>query len=266
MSTFKQVHNKFWQNDFVLGLTAEERYFYIYLITNSMTNQCGIFKFNRRLAELETGYNAEQIEKYLVRFQDYGKVVISSTTTEVMLVNWFKHNFKSNKKEIALINKELKDIKDKDLFKKLHDFCRNRQYPVAEIFNGIILPGVEISKEDIQVSASSEAAVEIQEEAKVIAQQKEETIGVSSTSEPIQLAEDKPKTDSIVFSNFLNCSSEVVENEADEEGEIEEGGVLEEYEEEDSEDLEGGITIAAWDFTEGCTTISFGESLSAASG
>ena len=64
MLTFKQVHIKFWQNDFVLGLTAEERYFYIYLITNSTTNQFDIFKFNRRVAELEISYTAEQIESY----------------------------------------------------------------------------------------------------------------------------------------------------------------------------------------------------------
>ena len=266
MSTFKQVHNKFWQNDFVLGLTSEERYFYIYLITNSMTNQCGIFKFNRRLAELETGNDAEQIEKYLEKFQDFGKVVISSTTTEVMLVNWFKHNFKNNKKEIALINKELKDIKDKELLKKLYDSCSSRLYPVSEIFNGITLPGVAMKKEELQVKASPEAAVESHEKVNVCTEQEEKIIEGSTTSEQSLLPEVPLKTDSIVFNNFLNNCREVVENEADEEVGIEEGGVLEEYEEEDAVDLEGGITIAAWDFTDDGTTISFGESLAAASG
>jgi hypothetical protein len=160
VSEFKQVHMKFWQNDFVLGLNAEERYFYIYLITNSMTNQCGIYKLNRKLAELETGYSFDKIEGCLHKFEEYGKVVVSKTTTEILLVNWFKHNFKGSKRAMAQVNKELKDVKDGELLKMVYDYCIKRQYPVKEIFSGVIIPGLETEQEAIEAKEIAEAAPE----------------------------------------------------------------------------------------------------------
>lgn len=165
MTINKQIQEKFWQNDFVLELKPEERYFYMYLITNTMTTLCGIYKFSLKLAELETGLAPEVIEKHLRTFESYGKVAISKTTKEIMIVNWFKHNFKGNKRTIASINKELKDVKDKEFLKQLYEICVQRQYPVEELFNGIILPAEKKEDERIgqapqQVSKPEEKAIE----------------------------------------------------------------------------------------------------------
>ncbi|MEH7458486.1 replication protein, partial [Bacillus sp. JJ1127] len=35
MAKFRQVHVDFWQDGFVLDLTPEEKYFFLYLMTNS---------------------------------------------------------------------------------------------------------------------------------------------------------------------------------------------------------------------------------------
>lgn len=64
MAVYRNVQVDFWQDDFVLELTPEERYFYIYLLT-SKTTQCGIYSLPKRLAEMETGYNRETVEKLL---------------------------------------------------------------------------------------------------------------------------------------------------------------------------------------------------------
>ncbi|MGQ0437590.1 hypothetical protein ACT4UT_04545, partial [Bacillus sp. B-TM1] len=50
MAVYRTVQVNFWQDDFVLDLTPEERYFYVYLLTCSKTTQCGIFPFPKRLA------------------------------------------------------------------------------------------------------------------------------------------------------------------------------------------------------------------------
>ena len=148
MSIFKQIQDKFWQNEFVLQLQPEERYFYMYLMTNTMTTLCGIYKFNMKLAELETGLTSEVITKHLSTFESHGKLIISKTSKEIMIVNWFKHNFKSNKKTIASINKELREVKDKEFLKQLYEICHRRQYPSDEIFNGIIINSTE--KEEVK--------------------------------------------------------------------------------------------------------------------
>ncbi|MDX1806780.1 MAG: DNA replication protein DnaD, partial [Paenisporosarcina sp.] len=44
MSKYRSVQVSFWQDAFVLDLTPEEKYFYIYLMTNSKANQIGIYE------------------------------------------------------------------------------------------------------------------------------------------------------------------------------------------------------------------------------
>ena len=70
-----------------------------------MTNLCGIYKFNMKLAELETGYSPEVIQKQLNTLEEYEKIKLSKSSKEIMIVNWFKHNFKNNKRQYRCIYK-----------------------------------------------------------------------------------------------------------------------------------------------------------------
>ena len=143
MAIYKQIQAKFWQNDFVLDLTSEERYFYLYLITNTMTTLCGIYRFNLKLAVLETGLSSEVINKHLNTFESSKKIIISKTSKEIIIVNWLKHNSKLNKRTISTINAELKEVKDKELLGQFFEICKMRQCPIDVIFKGIILPSTE---------------------------------------------------------------------------------------------------------------------------
>ena len=49
MAVYRNVHIEFWQDGFILDLTPEEKYFYIYLMTNSKTSQCGIYELPKRI-------------------------------------------------------------------------------------------------------------------------------------------------------------------------------------------------------------------------
>ena len=258
MSMFKNVHIRFWQNDFVLGLTAEERYFYIYLITNSMTNQCGIYKLNRRLAELETGYSCDKIESFLKKFEEYGKVIISEITAEIMLVNWFKHNFKSNKKTLVSINKELKDIKDKELSKKLYDFCSKRQYPVNEIFSGVILPKGIAEKSNVVVKEAEEITSGIQEEIKICLQG-EASEEFDLTCEQSHSPKESIDVQALPINNFLTGEINRAEDEIEDGEQGGEEVMMEECTEEYSEDILEGTTIAFWEFYDDSPAASEGE-------
>lgn len=69
MAVYRNVQVNFWQDEFILDLTPEERYFYIYLLTGTKTKQCGIYILPKRVAELETGYSMETVEKLLKAFR-----------------------------------------------------------------------------------------------------------------------------------------------------------------------------------------------------
>ena len=111
MAKYRSVQVSFWQDSFVLDLTPEEKYFYLYLMTNSKASQCGIYELPTKLIEMETGYNRETVEKLLQRFIDYGKVAYNDTNKEIMIVNWIRHNWNPSIKVISRVNSELKEVK-----------------------------------------------------------------------------------------------------------------------------------------------------------
>lgn len=111
MAVYRNIHISYWQDDFVLNLTPEEKFFYIYLMTNSKTKQCGIYELTKKVMCFETGYNIETIDKLIDRFVYYDKIFYDNDTNEIMILNWLKHNKPSNENIRKCILKELSEVK-----------------------------------------------------------------------------------------------------------------------------------------------------------
>lgn len=142
---YRQVQVSFWQDAFVLDLTPEEKYFYIYLMTNSKATQIGIYELPFRVMEMETGYNRETVEKLLNRFIEYGKIDYNEPTKEVILLNWAKHNWNNSPKIISRVEKELEDVKYIPFVEKylsiVDEYKSDKvsiqyQYPINEVSKG----------------------------------------------------------------------------------------------------------------------------------
>ena len=127
MALYRQLHTSFWQDGFVLSLTPEEKYFYIYLLTNSKTKQCGIYELPFRIAEIETGYNQESVEKLIKRFCDFDKIKYDRSTSEIAIKNWMKYNPDSNPKIRVCVEKELKATKNRLLIPYVYPMYRVSQ-------------------------------------------------------------------------------------------------------------------------------------------
>jgi hypothetical protein len=127
MAVYRQIHTSFWQDEFVLNLTPEEKYFYLFLLTNSKTKQCGIYQLPVQVIVFETGYNQETVEKLLKRFIDYGKIIYSVKTREIGIINWPKYNSMESPKVRACVLRELKEVKDKSLIDKIYPMDRVSQ-------------------------------------------------------------------------------------------------------------------------------------------
>ena len=130
MAIYRQVHISFWQDEFVLNLTPEEKFFYLYLMTNSKTTQCGIYELPIKVIEFETGYNNETVIKLLTRFIEYGKIKYCESTKEIMLLNWMKHNSNTSPKVISRVKKELNDVKNADYKDFFYKVCIQYRYPI----------------------------------------------------------------------------------------------------------------------------------------
>jgi len=121
MAVYRNVQVNFWQDEFILDLTPEERYFYIYLLTGTKTKQCGIYILPKRVAELETGYSMETVEKLLNRFVAYGKILYDAETKELYILNWLHYNPILNTNVEKCVLRELKTVKNKEF---IHTFLR----------------------------------------------------------------------------------------------------------------------------------------------
>ncbi|PZD95211.1 replication protein [Paenibacillus sambharensis] len=133
MATYRQVHTSFWQDGFVLGLTPEEKYFYLYLMTNSKTTQCGVYELPKQIIEMETGYNRETVEKLLDRFVNYDKVRYNDSTREIIILNWLRYNSINSPKVKACIVKELKNVKNNEFIELFYALCRRYKYSINTV-------------------------------------------------------------------------------------------------------------------------------------
>ncbi|HEX7115387.1 MAG TPA: hypothetical protein VF193_09655 [Steroidobacter sp.] len=136
MAKYRQVHVSFWQDPFVLELTPEEKYFYLYLMTNSKTSACGIYELPMKVIELETGYNRETVEKLLTRFVEHGKVIYSNINREIYLVNWIRYNQPKGPATTACVVDELNRVKTREFADRYIREAEALGYPLEGAYRG----------------------------------------------------------------------------------------------------------------------------------
>lgn len=120
MAIYRNIHITFWTDPKVVDdFTPEDRYFYIYLLTNPHTNLCGCYEISLKQMSDETGYNKESIEKLLRRFNESHKVIAyDKDTRELLIYNWHKYNWTKSPKFEKAVRKEIAQVKS-DYFKAL---------------------------------------------------------------------------------------------------------------------------------------------------
>lgn len=103
------------------GLTASQKYFYLYLITNPSVNQLGLYAISLQRIAFETGLQIEDVEKHFKFFEEKGKVVRSSTTLEFVITRFWAHNKSTSPKLVTHVKDIIKTVKDKSLLRFIHD-------------------------------------------------------------------------------------------------------------------------------------------------
>ena len=127
MAIFRKVHVTFWRDEFVEGLTPEQKFFYLYLLTNDRTTQCGIYEITTKQMCYDTGYNEDTIKKLISFFIDIGKIKYSVITKEMALKNWGKYNDSNSPKVRSCIEKELLKVKDRILIQYIYSMDTHTQ-------------------------------------------------------------------------------------------------------------------------------------------
>ena len=140
MAIYRSIQTAFWQDAKVLEeMTPEDRYFYLYLLTNPAVKQVGIYQLTRKQMAFELGYSMESVNALLERFIHHHDIIrYDYDTREICIVNWGKYNFPRAGTPIEnCIRKELREVKQIDFIKIIYDKVENKKIKAVfdEYFN-----------------------------------------------------------------------------------------------------------------------------------
>lgn len=118
MAIYRNIQMAFWTDSKVIDdFTPEDKFFYLYLLTNPHTNLCGAYEISVKQMSDETGYSRDTVEKLLKRFAEVHKVAYySQDTKELLVINWHKYNWTASEKFRKPLLKEINSVKN-DNFK-----------------------------------------------------------------------------------------------------------------------------------------------------
>jgi uncharacterized phage protein (TIGR02220 family) len=121
MAKFRSIQTSFWSDSKIVDdFTPEDRYFYLYLLTNEKSNQLGCYEISKNQMCRDTGYNSETIEKLLKRFEDLHDIIVyDEKTKEVFIKNWHKYNWLNSWKTKVCIDKEFDAVKSQKIVSEI---------------------------------------------------------------------------------------------------------------------------------------------------
>lgn len=92
--------------------TPEDKYFYLYLLTNPHTNICGCYEISMKQMVRETGYNEDTVKRLLHRMEyTHGVIQYDPETKEVFVPKWGKYNWFNSKDTMTGVAKAVSCIK-----------------------------------------------------------------------------------------------------------------------------------------------------------
>ena len=127
MAKFRKVHTAFWDDLFIEQLSPEDRYFYLFLLTNPLCTECGIYQISISKICSYTGYNMEAVKSIIGRFKLSKKIVYNEATCEIAIVNKMRYLDRLGKPVLDCLAAELKKVKDISLIKVVSERADNEQ-------------------------------------------------------------------------------------------------------------------------------------------
>lgn len=120
---YRNVSQSFWTDPKIDDdFTPEEKYFFLYLLTNPHTSVCGCYEISYKQMERETGYNCDTVSRLISRMQDVHRVIrYDNQTKEVLIVNWPKYNWTKSEKLIRAVVAAAEHIKSAAFKKHIID-------------------------------------------------------------------------------------------------------------------------------------------------
>lgn len=114
MASYRNISMDFWTDSKVVDdFTPEDRYIYLYCMTNPHTNLCGCYEVSIKQIANETGYNNDSVERLLKRLDGAHNVIrYSAQTKELLILNWCRYNWSASEKLNKPLLSEIRRVKN----------------------------------------------------------------------------------------------------------------------------------------------------------
>ena len=117
MSVQRFVDTGFWEDQWVETLAPLEKYLYLYLITNPLTNIAGVYKITLKRIAYDTGLQPEAITEILARFEAAKKAYLHGEY--IVLPAWPKHQRLDGRSKLKVGVDKVLDGLDMEMLKFL---------------------------------------------------------------------------------------------------------------------------------------------------
>lgn len=113
MASYSQVYMTFWTDSKIDDdFSPQEKYMYLYLLTNPHINICGCYSVSNNQMIRETGLDKDTVMGLLERLQNTHDVIrYSQDNKEVLLLNWYRYNWASSEKTLKGVLNAAEQIK-----------------------------------------------------------------------------------------------------------------------------------------------------------
>ena len=162
MAIYRNVHLSFWTDNKVEDdFTPEDKYFYLYLLTNPQTNICGCYEVSYNQMTYQTGYNKATINRLLDRFERVHNIIrYNQSNKEVLILNWYKYNWSRSEKTLVGVEIVAQHIKTSDFKKYISDVVESIRNN-APIMGHICPMQASVSDSDSDTDTDSDTDINI---------------------------------------------------------------------------------------------------------
>lgn len=142
--SYKIIHEQFWTDPKIKSLKMEDKFLFLYLITNPYSHSTGIYYIPKKIITINTGMN-RGIDRSIKELSDRGLISYDNEIEIVFIRNMLKYQSNNkiyNEKQKKGIAVHLSKLHNTILIKEFLDFYKeiNIPYEYTPIYRGVNTP------------------------------------------------------------------------------------------------------------------------------
>lgn len=130
MSKSRYIDTKFWDDPYIIELKSDMKLLFLYLLTNPLTNPCGVYEISLKRMSFDTSLSFGMIEKALEAFQKDSKIYYKDNF--IIITNFIKNQKLNKNMQIGVLNNL------NDLPMNIKSFIFKKEYDLNKPFETLL--------------------------------------------------------------------------------------------------------------------------------